>query len=84
MTSRTDNTGRAYAGSQRQIQTYVNSRQEILDQAIISAIEDFPATGKLVWTSPLEQDQYTEYQDKAILEFLSIVHLWEKHITASR
>ncbi len=70
MNKRTDNSGRAYAGSQRQIQSYVNFRQEALNEALLSATQDFPPAGKLVWVSPLEKDGYAEYQDKAFPEAL--------------
>jgi hypothetical protein len=37
--SRTDITGRAYAGSQRQIQTYVNERTSELSHAVGEALQ---------------------------------------------
>ncbi|SHJ12264.1 hypothetical protein SAMN02745216_01076 [Desulfatibacillum alkenivorans DSM 16219] len=75
---RTDRNGRAYAGSQRRIQTYVNFRRDALNRALLAAIPDFPADGKIVWASPLEKDNYAEYQDKAFLEALGFAHLWDR------
>ncbi|SHK16919.1 hypothetical protein SAMN02745216_03007 [Desulfatibacillum alkenivorans DSM 16219] len=75
---RTDQYGRPYAGSQRLIQTYVNFRQDALNSALLSAIPDFPSAGGLVWVSPLEKDNFAEYQDRAFLEALGIGHYWDR------
>ena len=74
--SRTDATGRAYAGSQRQIQTYVNERTAELSQAIAEAIP--PSTidpQEIHWVSPLKADKYSEYQDREFLEIIGAAHL---------
>ncbi|NWF82859.1 MAG: hypothetical protein HXY18_03410 [Bryobacteraceae bacterium] len=62
MNRRTDELGRAFAGSRRQIQTYVNRRQPELDSAIRRAFPDL-ANAELEWVSPLESDRFVEYQD---------------------
>ena len=71
MTDRTDPAGRAFAGSQRQIQTYVNLHPDALNAAILRA---FPELGKasveLEWVSPLEKDGFAEYRDEAFLAAL--------------
>jgi hypothetical protein len=58
-------TGRLpYAGSQRQIQFYVNQQPDILNQAINEALKQ---SFQIAWVSPLESDLYREYRDKAFL-----------------
>lgn len=71
--SRTDPTGRAYAGSQRQIQTYVNERTTALNSAIAQSLSKYHLDEKdIQWVSPLVADMYTEYRDA---EFLQCVGL---------
>jgi hypothetical protein len=62
-----DTSGRASAGSRRQIQTYVNEKPATLSRAIEDA---FGHQLQLRWVSPLKTDRYQEYKD---LEFLKIV-----------
>jgi hypothetical protein len=58
MSERVDEFGRAYAGSQLQIQTYVNRLQQQLDAAILEALPELAAGGaSLQWVSPLERDK---------------------------
>jgi hypothetical protein len=45
MSDRTDAFGRAYAGSQRQIQTYLNRRRADLDAAILRGLPELAAEG---------------------------------------
>lgn len=61
---RCDESGRAYAGSQRQIQFYVNQRPDILNQAINEGLKQ---PFQIAWVSPLESELYLEYRDKAFL-----------------
>ena len=69
--SRTDATGRAYAGSQRQIQTYVNERTSELSHAIARVLKQYEIDeSAILWVSPLAGDSYSEYQDE---EFLKII-----------
>jgi hypothetical protein len=64
MSDRTDAFGRAYAGSQRQIQTYVNRRRADLDAAILRGLPELAAEGaQFEWVSPLEEERFNEYQD---------------------
>jgi hypothetical protein len=66
---RCDDTGRAFAGSQRQIQFYVNEQRSVLDQAISDA---FKTSFSLRWVSPLSSDGYREYSDSAFLHALGL------------
>jgi len=74
MADRTDAFGRAYAGSQLQIQTYVNRRRAQLDDAIRQAFPEL-AHAAIQWVSPLEEERFTEYRDEAFLNALSLTEL---------
>ncbi len=73
--ARTDESGRAYAGSQRQIQTYVNERPWMLDTEIIATLKNkkylkqkYELGGDGIifdWVSPMSSAKYEEYQDEA-------------------
>jgi hypothetical protein len=67
-----DANGRAYAGSQRWIQYYVNWRAADLDHAIREAI---PEIGAIEWVSPLAADTFAEYRDGEFLARLGLGHL---------
>ena len=69
---RVDINGRAYAGSQRQIQTYVNYHAEVLDSAIRAVISEPNAI--IEWRSPLSKDNFVEYRDEDALEVLGLSH----------
>lgn len=74
--NRVDDFGRAYAGSQLQIQTYVNRRRQQLDAAILEALPDLAQGGaSLQWVSPLEEDRFAEYQDESFLAALGLLEL---------
>jgi hypothetical protein len=66
---RCDDTGRAFAGSQRQIQYYVNEKASVLNQVISDA---FKTSFFLRWVSPLRSDGYREYWDCAFLKALGL------------
>lgn len=59
-------TGWAYAGSQRQIQTYVNTPPltAILNEALVAELPALEGT-TFEWLSPLAAANYIEYQDAA-------------------
>jgi hypothetical protein len=60
--------GRAYAGSQRQIQMYVNQRSTELNLAVADALGLSAALAASIrWVSPLANDRYLEYRDAAFL-----------------
>jgi hypothetical protein len=76
MSDRVDAFGRAYAGSQLQIQTYVNRRQKELEAAILQAFPELvERKAFLQWVSPLESDRFTEYQDDSFLAALGLLGL---------
>ncbi len=67
--SRINSTGRAYAGSQRQIQTYVNERTHALNSAVAQSLSRCDLDEKDIhWVSPLAADTYSEYRDSEFLE----------------
>jgi hypothetical protein len=66
---RCDDTGRAYAGSQQQIQLYVNEHPLVLNQAISDV---FKIPFSLRWVSPLSSDGYREYWDDDFLKALGL------------
>ena len=68
---RLDQNGRAYAGSQRQIQTYVNQLPDVLNVAIAKSLGDaFPVNCTVRWVSPLAAEHYVEYRDADFLHAL--------------
>ena len=75
-TYRIDPSGRAYAGSQLQIQIYVNRYQEYLNLHILESISSLSALNSyLRWVSPLEKDKFIEYQDYALLRAVGFDNL---------
>jgi hypothetical protein len=74
--SRTDSTGRAHAGSQRQIQTYVNEKTHALNSAIAQAVQRYSLNEQDIhWASPLKDDTYSEYRDVEFVERIGLEHL---------
>jgi len=68
---RSDELGRAYAGSQLQIQTYVNRRQEAFSAAVVKSVPALREAGAhLRWVSPLERDRFAEFRDAEFLAAL--------------
>lgn len=73
---RTDVDGKAYAGSQRQIQLYVNRYQERLDNAICDVVPEFGGhQADITWVSPRVEDGCREYRDAAALKKLGLQRL---------
>lgn len=67
---RTDSSGRARAGSQLQIQLFVNLDSAGLSNAILAEAESLRSSGvRLDWVSPVASEFYREYRDR---EFLAI------------
>jgi len=67
--SRVGSTGRAHAGSQKQIQIYVNEKTRTLNSAIAQSLSRYELDDKDIrWVSPLAADTYSEYQDSEFLE----------------
>jgi len=74
--SRVDSMGRAYKGSQKQIQTYVNERRNALSSAIAQALSPYDLDEKTIhWVSPLAADEYSKYRDSEFLGRVGFVHL---------
>jgi hypothetical protein len=67
--------GRAYAGSQLQLQIYVNRRSEELSQRVLDALLMTSLNAHLRWVSPLESEDFAEYRDGAFLDALGRGHL---------
>jgi hypothetical protein len=63
---RVDELGRAFAGSQRHIQTYVNLHPDELNAAIKTAVPEL-ANARIEWVSPLESDRFVEYRDESFI-----------------
>ena len=75
-TARVDKLGRARAGSQLQIQIYVNRRSEELSQKVFEGLPDLASLDpRLNWVSPLEKDRFAEYQDAAFLKRCGLEYL---------
>jgi hypothetical protein len=76
--SRTDEQGRAFAGSQRWIQQWVNYRAAALNALIAAALPDSGLeAGGLKWVSPLESAAFKEYRDEDFLRQLELGALVE-------
>src|SRR5215213_5958570 len=73
--ARTDEHGRAFAGSQLQIQIYVNRYQHELTQAVVLAMNSDSVAAPIRWISPLEQERFREYKDAAFLQALNVSRL---------
>lgn len=71
--NRVEKNGRARAGSQKLIQTYVNYRREELDTKVLDILS-LPSAIKagLRWVSPLAEDNFNEYQDAEFLDKLQL------------
>ena len=73
---RVDEFGRAYAGSQLQIQIYVNRRLEELSLGVLRELPSLASLKvRLAWVSPLEAKKFAEYQDRAFLAAVGLEHL---------
>jgi len=73
--SRVDATGRAYAGSQRQIQSYVNDCPRLLNQAVMACLPPGRRGTTIKWMSPLRTEGYMEYRDSDFLRRLGLARL---------
>lgn len=71
--ARMDANGRAIAGSQLQLQLYVNNQPEVLAAAIIAARPQLADRAPHIeWRSPLSNERYAEYRDSAFLNALGL------------
>jgi hypothetical protein len=71
--TRVDDAGRARAGSQRQIQSYVNEHPMELSNAVRHSLSLGPV--ELEWVSPISDSKYAEYQDDDFLRVLGLEDL---------
>jgi len=70
---RVDGLGRAYAGSQLQIQLWVTRRSTQLTQALLAALPSLaPQNPRIRWVSPLEDGGFAEYQDRDFLRAVGL------------
>ena len=78
--ARVDECGRAYKGSQLQVQIYVNRRAEELSRQTLKVLPAAPVGARLRWVSPLEIGNCIEKekQDKAFLDALGFGHVYGK------
>jgi hypothetical protein len=64
-----DEHGRAYKGSQRHVQTWVNDFKDELNDRILEKLAPLAALQpRITWKSPRRQDKYKEYRDGEFLE----------------
>jgi hypothetical protein len=76
---RQDELGRAFAGSQLQLQIYVNRRTNELSAAILAALTPrVPVDSTIYWVSPLEAEKFMEYCDADFLRVLGLSRLAEQ------
>ena len=72
---RVDGLGRAYAGSQLQIQLWVNRRSTELTQAVLTGLPSLASLDpRIRWVSPLEGAGFVEYQDRDFLRAVGLEH----------
>jgi hypothetical protein len=70
---RQDDLGRAFAGSQLQLQIYVNRCPDTLSRKILAALAPTPPHGSTIrWVSPLEVEKFVEYVDEDFLSALGL------------
>jgi hypothetical protein len=76
---RRDSQGRAFAGSQLQVQLYVNRRRSELDAAVLAALAQGQIEAPfLEWRSPLEEHRFKEQMDGGFLRALDLGRLKTK------
>ncbi len=80
---RTDEHGRAFKGSQLQMQIYANRRREVLDAALRAKIEELN-DHEIVWLAPLESKRFDEPRDHEFLEVCGVSVIMQWHWTIRR
>ena len=68
--TRVDAAGRAFAGSQRQIQTYVNEHTTKVSDAVRRSLSF--SSAEIEWVSPTRSSGYAEYRDDDFLRVLGL------------
>lgn len=75
---RVDGFGRAYAGSQLQIQIFVNRHPAELSERLLEILPSLAERNpRIRWVSPLESDGFEEYQDEAFVNAVGYGHVVE-------
>jgi len=69
---RVDGDGRAYAGSQLQIQIYANRRGRELSEHVCDVLPGLSSDTPIHWVSPVEAEKFVEYQDSMFLRKLGL------------
>jgi len=70
---RVDGLGRAYAGSQLQIQLWINRRSRELTQSVLAVLPSLASLDPRVrWVSPLESSGFVEYHDHDFLRAVGL------------
>ena len=78
MNRRSDDQGWAFAGSQREIQIYVNRRSQDLSQRVLDAMPSLASSdARLHWASPLQEEKFVEYQDRDFLSAAGLEHCYQ-------
>ena len=73
---RVDKFGRAYKGSQLQVQIYVNRRRRELDGEVLKALPSLAVhRPRLYWVSPIEDRSFREYHDGDFLRAIGLSEL---------
>ncbi len=72
--------GFANAGSQRWLQIAAELRPEVLNAAVLAAL-DLPTTVQIDWRSPRAHDEFREYRDTAALRLLGIDSLEHRSLS---
>jgi len=62
---------KATKGSQRWLQILVNGHSDVFAREFLPKIKCSP-DAKITWLSPLQEDEYAEYQDEAFLKRLGV------------
>ena len=69
---RVDETGKAYAGSQRQLQKYVNELPDSLSASMLEALHLSMSPTSVEWVSPIYRENCAEYKDADFLNALGL------------
>lgn len=64
--------GRAFRGSQRQLQDYVNLYQSQFNAALLAELPEPLQHATIEWVSPRAEEDYLEYQDYRFLEAVGL------------
>lgn len=63
--------GQAEKGSQMWLQRLINDHSNLINGEICKVVPDILA-GDIIWLSPVEEDKFSEYRDKAFIDRLDL------------